>query len=124
MLLFLYMLNKQSVFFTIIFLGLFIWNISLQVKSNELVSEIRSVRNTSEWTEDQTVLNEDLNIEKSESINDRIDSVEFDIINLQSQLKKNENLMNVNDALLRQYVEELNAKQTEHMYEVIKIYHP
>lgn len=118
------MLNKQFVFFSIVFAALFIWNISLQIKSNELVSEIRSVRNTSEWTEDQTVLNEDLNIEKSDSINDRIDSVEFDIINLQSQLKKNENLMNVNGALLRQYVEELNAKQTEHMYEVIKIYHP
>jgi hypothetical protein len=57
-------------------------------------------------------------------LEERVESAEYQMINLQKQISTNENLITVSDLVLREYVEELNKRQAEHMYEVIKIYHP
>lgn len=118
------MFNTKVILISIAFISLFIWNITLQLESSDLRSEINNIRNISEWAEDKVVLNEELSTETNDSLEKRVESAEYQMINLQKQISTNENLISVSDLVLREYVEELNKRQTEHMYEVIKIYHP
>lgn len=104
------MFSKKTIIVSVSLISLLIWNISLQMKSNNLTHQINDIRSTSEWAEDSVVINEG--------------SFDSQIDNLQKQITTNESLIDMNYILLKEYVEDLYKRQSDYVYEVIKIYHP